>query len=152
MEAVLLIGIPGAGKSTFYYRRFFNTHVRINLDMLKTRHRELLLVQACLAARQPFVVDNTNVQASERARYIALARAAGFRVVGYYFQPDLAQALERNRQRRGKAQIPAGGVMARYRKLELPGLAEGFDQLYSVRIDPGTSQFMVEEWDLKAEG
>ena len=40
MEAVILIGIQGAGKSTFYKDRFFNTHVRINLDMLKTRHRE----------------------------------------------------------------------------------------------------------------
>jgi predicted kinase len=36
MEAVLLVGIQGAGKSTFYQQRFFDTHVRINLDMLKT--------------------------------------------------------------------------------------------------------------------
>ncbi len=145
MEAVILIGIPGSGKSTFYYRRFFNSHVRINLDMLKTRHRELLLVQACLAARQPFVVDNTNVQASERARYIALARPAGFRVVGFYFQPDLAQALQLNRQRRGKAQIPPGGVVARYHKLQPPRLVEGFDRLYSVHIDPASGEFVVTE-------
>ncbi len=145
MEAVLLIGIPGAGKSTFYYRRFFNNHVRINLDMLKTRRRELLLVQACLAARQPFVVDNTNVMASERARYISLARPAGFRILGFYFPPNLAQALEHNRQRVGKARIPAGGVVARYRRLEPPNLAEGFDRLYTVRIDPARGEFIVEE-------
>ena len=148
MEAVLLIGIPGAGKSTFFYRRFFDTHVRINLDMLKTRHRELLLVRACIAARQPFVVDNTNVLASERARYIALARPAGFRIVGYYFPPDLAQALEHNRQRSGRARIPAGGVVARYRRLEPPDLAEGFDQLYAVHIEPASGQFIIEEWKI----
>ncbi len=148
MEAVLLIGIPGAGKSTFYYRRFLNTHVRINLDMLKTRRRELLLVQACLAARQPFVVDNTNVMASERARYISLARPAGFRILGFYFPPDLAQALEHNRQRGGKARIPAGGVVARFRRLEPPNLAEGFDRLYSVHIDPARGEFIVEEWKI----
>jgi predicted kinase len=46
MEAVIFVGIQGTGKSTFYKERFFDTHVRINLDMLKTRHREKLLVQA----------------------------------------------------------------------------------------------------------
>jgi hypothetical protein len=29
MEAVLFVGIQGAGKSTFYLQRFFDTHVRI---------------------------------------------------------------------------------------------------------------------------
>jgi hypothetical protein len=71
MEAILFIGIQAVGKSTFYKERFFTTHVRINLDMLKTRHRELLLLQACIAARQPFVVDNTNIFKRDRARSAA---------------------------------------------------------------------------------
>ncbi|MBL8896636.1 MAG: ATP-binding protein, partial [Planctomycetes bacterium] len=33
MEAVLLIGIPASGKSSFYAERFASTHLRINLDM-----------------------------------------------------------------------------------------------------------------------
>lgn len=86
MELILFIGIQAVGKSTFYQQRFFNTHIRINLDMLKTRHREQILVKACLAAQQPFIIDNTNVTRKERARYITLAKAAHFRVIGYYFQ------------------------------------------------------------------
>ncbi|MFZ6030442.1 MAG: AAA family ATPase [Chloroflexota bacterium] len=86
MEVILFIGIQAVGKSTFYKEHFFTTHVRINLDMLKTRAREMALLQACLATQQPFVVDNTNVLKRERARYIELARQSGFRVVGYYFQ------------------------------------------------------------------
>jgi predicted kinase len=72
METVLLIGIQGAGKSTFYLQRFFHTHVRLSLDLLRTRHRERTLLEACLGAGQPLVVDNTNVTAAERARYIQL--------------------------------------------------------------------------------
>src|ERR1700732_3621890 len=68
MEAIIFIGIQGAGKSTFYRERFFDTHVRINLDMLRTRKREEQLLAACLDAGQSFVVDNTNPQASDPAR------------------------------------------------------------------------------------
>ena len=146
MEAVLFIGVPGSGKTTFFQEKFFDTHVRINLDMLKTRNREKILIEACLRAEQSFVVDNTNITTVERARYIPLARQAGFRVVGYYFQSNLEAALQRNQQRSGKALIPPKGVIARYHQLELPNFDEGFDQLYYVRIDPSTSHFAVEEW------
>jgi len=39
MEAIIFIGIQATGKSTFYKDNFFKTHIRINLDMLKTRKR-----------------------------------------------------------------------------------------------------------------
>lgn len=48
MEVIILIGIQGSGKSSFYKARFADTHVRINLDMLKTRHREKLFFDACV--------------------------------------------------------------------------------------------------------
>ena len=80
MEAIIFCGIQGSGKSTFYLRHFYPTHVRLNLDMLHTRHREAILLHACLAAQQPFVIDNTNATIAKRARYISLAKAAGFRV------------------------------------------------------------------------
>ena len=146
MEAVIFIGIPGSGKSTFFLERFFTTHVRINLDMLKTRHREMIIISACIEAKQSFVVDNTNITVAERARYILLARQAGFGVIGYYFQSTLEAALQRNQQRSGKALIPRKGVIARYHQLELPKFSEGFDALYSVQIDPSTNRFTVEEW------
>jgi predicted kinase len=69
MEAIILMGLQGAGKSTFYQTYFFNTHIRINLDMLKTRHREKTLLQACLEAKQSFVIDNTNPKFEDRSRY-----------------------------------------------------------------------------------
>src|SRR4029077_2067989 len=76
MEAIIFVGVQGSGKTTFYRERFFDTHLRISLDMLRTRHREQLLVAACLAAKQPFVIDNTNPLPADRARYIGLAREA----------------------------------------------------------------------------
>ncbi|OUL24425.1 kinase [Nostoc sp. RF31YmG] len=146
MEAIIFIGIQGAGKSTFYRERFFNTHIRINLDMLKTRHREQIIFQACLEAKQPFVVDNTNPTVEERRRYITPAKAKGFRVVGYYLQALLEDCKQRNKQRPPKQIVPLVGLLATYKKLVVPSWEEGFDVIYTVK--PGLNySFIVEEWN-----
>ncbi|MCE9616542.1 MAG: ATP-binding protein [Lentisphaerae bacterium] len=137
MECVILIGIQASGKSTFCQERFAATHIRINLDMLKTRRREACFLKTCLETRQRFVVDNTNPTVADRARYIEPAKAAGFRVIGYYFRSTLDEALSRNAQREGKACIPAAGVRATQERLQEPGLDEGFDELFEVAAAGG---------------
>ena len=146
MTAIILIGIPASGKSTFCKERLFDTHLRLNLDMLKTRHREKLLLQACIAAQQPFVVDNTNASPAERERFITPAREAGFKVIGYYFSSKVQEALERNRQREGKARIHDSGILGTAGRLKLPVKIEGFDELWYVRMD-GNGGFLIEEWN-----
>lgn len=145
MEAIIFIGIQGVGKSTFYQKNFFNTHIRINLDMLKTRHREQIFLQACLTGKQPFVVDNTNPTIEERQRYITPAKAQGFKIVGYYFQAALEDCKQRNNQRKPKYVVPLVGLLATYKKLVLPTCAEGFDAIYTVKPELNYL-FIVEEW------
>ncbi|HJT87001.1 MAG TPA: ATP-binding protein [Bryobacteraceae bacterium] len=145
MEAVIFIGIQGSGKSTFYRERCFDTHLRISLDLVRTRNRERDLMDACLRTGQRFVIDNTNARTAERAVYIAAAKRAGFHVTGYYFETPLRDALARNRQRAGKARIPVPGVIATHKRLEPPTPAEGFDELYVVtQNDRG--EFLVAPW------
>jgi predicted kinase len=84
-QAIIFIGIQGAGKSTFYKDYFFKTHMRINLDMLKSRRREQIFLKAAITAKQSFVVDNTNATIEARKAYITMSKNAGFFVVGYYF-------------------------------------------------------------------
>jgi predicted kinase len=152
MEAIIFIGIQATGKSTFYKELFFTTHMRINLDMLKTRSRERLLVEACIAAKQSFVVDNTNVLKRERMYYIESAKPAGFHITGYYFQSALQDALQRNSKRTGKANIPEIGVIAKHRQLEIPDHSEGFDRLYYVSIDQTSNEFLVrEQWAINTK-
>ena len=145
MEAVIFVGLQGAGKSTFYRERFFATHVRINLDMLKTRRREGRILQACIETRQPFVVDNTNTTRAERQVYIAAAKKAGFRVVGYYFQSKVEDCKRRNERRPVEERIPVRGILGAAGRLQIPGREEGFDELFYVRIDEA-NRFVVEEW------
>ena len=145
MEAVIFVGIQAVGKSTFYKERFFATHVRISLDLLRTRHRERSLLEWCLAHDQPFVVDNTNPSVAERAVYIAPSRAAGFRVVEYYFESNVPASIRRNTARSGTARVPAAAIGGTKRRLVVPTLAEGFDALHFVRLGPDGG-FLIEEW------
>jgi predicted kinase len=135
MEAILFMGIQASGKSTFYRERFFDTHVRINLDMLRTRRRARLLVEACIAGGTAFVLDNTSVTAAERAAVIVPARAAGFRVVGYFFEPETRGVLERNAAR--ERRVPAAGIFGTLKRMERPTIGEGFDVLHRVTLVPG---------------
>ena len=145
MEAVIFTGLQGAGKSTFYRERFFATHMRINLDMLKTRNRESRFLETCIETRQRFVVDNTNPTRAERKVYIEAAKQAGFRIVGYYFQSKIEECHRRNVQRPAEQQVPLHGIRGAADRLKLPSKDEGFDELYYVRIDE-SSRFVVEEW------
>ena len=142
MEAVIFVGVQGSGKTCFYRERFFETHDRISLDVLRTRQREQLLLAACLQARQPFVIDNTNPSSSDRARYIVSARAAGFRVVVYFFETSLRDAIRRNNERGGKEKIPVPGVAATFRKLQVPTQEEDIDAVHVVTISP-ENRFVV---------
>lgn len=98
----------------------------------------------CLRTQQRFVVDNTNLTRAERAKYIEAARARKFRVVGYYFESKVEDAIRRNMTRTGKENIPEIGIRGAYKRLERPSYEEGFDELYYVRI--GESGFVVREW------
>jgi predicted kinase len=141
-EAAIFVGVQGSGKTSYYRERFFNTHVRISLDVLRTRPREHILFTACLQARQSFVIDNTNPLARDRARYILQARAAGFRVDAYCFQTSLQDAIRRNNQRKLQQKIPAAAVAATFKKLEKPTLEEGFDRIFIVELNP-EGQFVL---------
>lgn len=135
MEAVILCGVQGAGKSTFCHERYRDTHIRINYDMLRTRHREQLLLMACLAARQPLVVDATNPTPAERARYLVPCRQAGFRIVGIEFQVEISLALARNAQRTGKACVPEQAILATAKKFVPLQLDEGFDEIWQLTLN-----------------
>jgi predicted kinase len=136
MEAVVLCGVQGSGKTTLYRDRFLATHVRVSMDLLRTRPREAAFVSLCLETRQPFVVDNTNPTVVDRARYVAPAREAGFRVIGYLVEVDAAQALARNAERTGPARVPAAGLLGTAKRFVRPAPEEGFDELWHATAAP----------------
>lgn len=146
-QAVILMGIPASGKSTFCTRCFGEEagYVRINHDTLRSWERVWSLLLKCLSTRRSFVMDNTQVLRADRARIIALAAAAGYEVSGYYLQSRLADCLCRNETRKGQAIVPRAALLNMAARLELPSYAEGFDRLYHVAWAAGVD-YTVSPW------
>lgn len=145
MEVVIFCGIQASGKSSFYKENFFNSHMRISLDLLNTRNRESLFMNMCYQTTMSFVVDNTNPTEEERKKYIKLAKENQAKVIGYYFQSKIEDAIARNNQRQGKAYIPEIAIKGTFNKLEIPSFEEGFDELYYVQMkDNG---FIINKWE-----
>ena len=140
---VILMGLQGSGKSTFFAREFADKGFEhISLDMLKTRRKEAEVLQDCIDNNKDCVIDNTNPTKADRSRYIVPGKHSDFRVVGYFLQSKLADCLERNERRERK--VPKKGILATFNKIEMPSLQEGFDELNFVCIKNG--EFKISKW------
>jgi len=139
-ELILLIGLPATGKSTFYAEKY-PKYVHINLDILKTRPKELVALEDAMVAKLNIVVDNTNVTVERRAFYIELAKRANYSVKGYYFSSTAKECLERNNKRKKK--VPRIAIYTMAKKLQRPSRAEGFAELFYVKLE---TTFVIEEW------
>jgi predicted kinase len=139
VELVILIGLPGAGKTTFHRARFAATHVHVSKDLMRNRRdrqrRQMALVDEALAAGRSVVVDNTNVTVADRAALIEAARRRGAAVAGYVFATSPGECAERNRGRVARARVPDVAIHAAAKRWERPARAEGFDRLWQVRAE-----------------
>ena len=146
MELIIFVGLQASGKSAFFHVRFAATHVHISKDLFRNNknrnRRQAQLIQEALQEGKSVVVDNTNPTAEDRRPLIELGRRYGAKIVGYYFESEVRQCLERNRQRTGKARVPDVAIYATAKKLVRPSYSEGFDELFYVCIT-GDSTFEV---------
>ena len=129
MEAVILCGVQGSGKTTLYRDRFLETHARVSLDLLRTRAREAAFLRTCLETRMPFVVDNTNPTVAERARYVDAGARGG--VQGRRLPRRGRPRGRRGPQRRARADGAGRRRCATSRGGSSgPTPEEGFDELF----------------------
>ena len=143
LECVILIGLPGAGKTSFYRQRFGQTHAHISKDLWpnasgrETRQQELL--EETFSAGKSVVIDNTNPTAAERARLVTVARRHGARVIGYFFDVSTRVAVARNAERTGRGKVPNVAIFTAAKRLQRPTVAEGFDELHRIELNEDRS-------------
>ena len=136
LELIIFVGLQAAGKSTYYHAHLAATHVHVSKDLMKNaRSRDATqqrMIDEALAAGRSVVVDNTNPTPDVRAPLIAQGRRHGARVVAYFFETTVKDAVVRNRRREGKARVPDVAIFVSAKKLKPPTLEEGFDEVRNI--------------------
>lgn len=139
-ELIIFVGLQASGKSTWYRNHFAATHVHVSKDLMpNVRNRDAKqseMIAAALRAGRSVAVDNTNPTPAVRAPLIALGKALGARVVAYYFEIAVKDAVARNRGREGKARVPDVALFVTARKLVPPTFEEGFDEVRVIAPPP----------------
>jgi predicted kinase len=142
-EAIIFVGLQGSGKTTYFTQHFAGTHAYVSRDAQQTAEREATFMRECLDSGRSFVVDNTNATRVVRAPYIREAKAAGFRVLCYFFDTPVRMAIGRNNHRKDKKPIPVPAILRTAKRLEAPSLEEGIDEIRTIEAERDRSERRV---------
>ena len=142
-ELIIFVGLQASGKSTYYQANFAATHVHVSKDLMKAPRnkdaRQLEMIEEALSQGRSVVVDNTNPTPAARAPLIAAGKRHRARVLAYYFETTVKDAVARNRRREGKARVPDVALFVSAKKMVPPGIEEGFDEVRVIAPIPSVT-------------
>lgn len=144
MRLVVLVGLPGSGKTTWAARQPYSVLSSDGVRQLiaddpniQTIHRQVFATLRSLARqrlelhRPVTCIDSTALTRWERRPWVRLADNADCEAEAIFFDTPLEICLERNAHR--DRVVPAEVVRDMARRLEPPSIREGFARVIMLR-------------------
>lgn len=141
MNVIILVGLPGSGKSTVA-AKYFPNYTRISQDVLGTRGKCLEFMANQLAQNDDVIVDRANINKEQRKFWINLALGFGAKnVTCIYLDVPEEECIARIHVRKGHETIAEEMPLEKKRSIvynfnksfELPTLSEGFSTVVITR-------------------
>lgn len=136
LEVIIMMGIPGSGKSTFAWN--FPEHIHINQDRLGNRSDCINAMKRALSQNKSVVIDRTNITRAQRKYFLDVAKDYGASISCIFLDYPALECIERIKARKEHETLPSSTpeakiieVVAKFNNsLELPEYHEGFTNIF----------------------
>lgn len=137
MTMIILVGLPGSGKST-YAKKHYPDYVYINQDELKSRDVCAIKAREAIDAGRDVIIDRTNIDKRQRKVWTNLAKFYGVQNVEcILLKVEPKECIKRINGRKNHPTIPSELPLDKkmhivytfIKSYEEPSLDEGFNSI-----------------------
>ena len=148
-KLIMMVGIPGSGKSTYIKNHFPNivsvSRDAIRFEILDEKGGEYFdyekevfnsfvrQIIGSLVVDEVTIADATHLNKNSRAKLLNKVRQFADEIEVIFMDVDLITAIERNDKREGHAKVPRGVIRRMFFQLEAPEENEGFNKITIIR-------------------
>jgi len=157
---VLMMGVPGSGKTTYAKKMMGDYDVYVSRDEIRfglvkedepyfSKEDEVLqtfirTINDALPIAQRYVIaDATHLNMGSRAKILKNLHNKPDNIYVVYVAVSLQTALERNAQRSGRALVPESSIRNMYKSISLPRKEEGINMTLWLNEDGTTKEVIV---------
>lgn len=140
-KMIILVGVPGSGKSTLCQEKFPH-YKRISQDELGSREACLKECENSLSVGMDVIIDRTNINKKQRKYWIDLGLYYGYEINCIVLDINEEEAVARIHNRKHHPTISITMPLDKkkaivynfMREYEAPQLLEGFNNILFVRV------------------
>lgn len=157
---VLMMGVPGSGKTTYAKKIMGDYDIYVSRDEIRfglvkedkpyfSKEDEVLqtfirtINDALPIAERYVIADATHLNMGSRAKILKNLHNKPDSIYVIYVAVSLQTALERNAQRQGRALVPESSIKNMYKSISLPRKEEGIDMTLWLNEDGTTKEVII---------